>query len=416
MRRSLLKKSKRLRVDVFADRVEIYDGKERLILTGLDLVNKGITLGSTMTLCQRKNGRWYVRFWLNGQRRMLSTGEIDYDKALLKVKEILDRAEDPKASHRKPSITFSQLATEFEHHIEKRWMPSTVENDKSRLKNLRKEFGNKTLSEITEHQLIAYLERRKDKTVVRIKEGTRYEQKIDVSTVNRELTSIKLIFKFAVDKGYVTTNPAGMIKPFPILPNNDGIIDSNERRPLIKDELNRLLEACKVSDNPILYEIVVVAVLSGLRKGELRRLTWDDVDFERNLLRVRQSKTKTVFYKPMPDELREVLLALRGRYPHSQYVFCKADGTAYGDWRGSFKTVCRWVGLEDVCFHMLRHTCFSMLGDKGFNELEIKAYSGHKSTAMVRRYTHLSSKHVQEMANTLSLNSGAKVVQLGDGS
>jgi len=343
---------------------------------------------------------------------MLSTGETDYDKALLKIKEILQRAGDPKAARRQSPITFSRLAKEFEQYIEKRWMPSTVENDKSRLKNLRKEFGNKNLSEITEHQLIAYLERRKDKTVVRIKEGNRYEQKIDVSTVNRELTSIKLIFKFAVDKGYVTTNPAEMIKPFPILPNNDGIIDSNERRPLIKDELNRLLGACKVSDNPILYEIVVVAVLSGLRKGELRRLTWDDVDFERNLLRVRQSKTKTVFYKPMPDELREVLLALRGRYPHSQYVFCKADGTAYGDWRGSFKTACRCVGLQDVCFHMLRHTCFSILGENGYSALEIKAYSGHQSLSMVKRYTHISPEHVQKMANSL----GAKVVQLEEGS
>lgn len=347
---------------------------------------------------------------------MLSTGETGYDKALLKIREIIQRADDPKTPKRKTSITFSQLATEFEDYIEKRWMPSTVENDRSRLKNLRKEFGSKYLSEIAKHQLTAYLERRKDKTVVRIKNGTRYEQTINVSTVNRELTSIKLIFKFAVDKGYITTNPSEMIKPFPILPNNDGIIDSNERRSLTKDELSRLLGACKQSDNPTLYEIVVVAVLSGLRKGELQRLTWDDVDLRRNLLRVRQSKTKTVFFKPMPDELREVLLTLKDRYPHAQYVFCKTDGTAYGDWRRSFKTACRWVGLDDVCFHMLRHTCFSMLGDKGFNELEIKAYSGHKSTAMVRRYTHLSSKHVQEMANTLRLNSGAKVVQLEKGS
>ncbi len=114
----------------------------------------------------------------------------------------------------------------------------------------------------------------------------------------------------------------------------------------------------------------------------------------------------------MPDELREVLLTLRDKYPHSHLVFCESDGTTYGDWRRSFKTACRLVGLEDVCFHMLRHTCFSMLGEKGFSALEIQSYSGHKSLAMVQRYTHISPKHVQEMANTLKLNSGAKVVQL----
>lgn len=244
----------------------------------LDFSFKGAKLTNNMTLFQRTNGRWYVRFWLNGQRRMLSTGETIYDNALLKVKEILDRAEGPKAPE-PSSITFSQLTVEFEHYIEKRWMPSTVENDKSRLKNLRTEFGTKNVSEITEHQLTAYLERRKGKAVVRIKEGSRHEQNIDVSTVNRELTSIKLIFKFAEERGYITINPAQKIKPFPTVTNHDDLIDFHGRRGLTTDELDRLLGACKHSENPILYEIVVVAVLSGLRKGELRRLTWDDVDF-----------------------------------------------------------------------------------------------------------------------------------------
>lgn len=378
----------------------------------LDITSRGNTLTVDVTIYRRKNGRWYIRFWLNGQRRMLSTGEADYDKALLKIKEIVQRAGNPKASRRKPSITFSQLAKEFEQYIEKRWMPSTVKNDKSRLNNLRAEFGNKKVSEISEHQLTTYLERRKDKTVVRIKDGTRYEQKINVCTVNRELTTIKLIFKFAEDKGYIATNPAQKIIPFPIVHNHGDFYTFNERRGLTEEELYRLLEACKLSDNPILYEIVKVAVLSGLRKGELQRLTWDDVDFRRNLLRVRQTKTKTVFYKPMPDELREVLLALRNKYPHAHYVFCNSDDTAYGDWRRSFKTACKWAGLKDVCFHMLRHTCFSILGDKGYSDLEIQAYSGHKSLSMVRRYTHISPKHVQQMADSL----GAKVVQLEKGS
>lgn len=222
----------------------------------LDIEVRETKLTINVTVYRRSNGRWYVRFWLNGQRRMLSTGENDYDKALLKIKEILQRARDPKASRRKPSITVAQLATEFEQYIEKRWMPSTVENDKGRLKKLRAEFGNKMVSEITEQQLTIYLKRRKDETVVRLRDGTRYEQKIDITTVKRELTTIKLLFKFAEEKGYIATNPALKTTPFPIGSNRNCFINTNERRRFTEDELNRLLGACKHSDNEILYEIV----------------------------------------------------------------------------------------------------------------------------------------------------------------
>lgn len=191
-----------------------------------------------------------------------------------------------------------------------------------------------------------------------------------------------------------------------------GYADYDDRRILTENELYRLFEACKKSDNPILYEIVKIAVLTGMRKDELQNFTWDDVDFERDIIRVEQTKTRHTFYKPMTEELRKVLLSLRDKVPHSHYVFSQPDGTAYGDWRRSFKTACRRAGLKDVCFHTLRHTCFSYLGMKGYSALEIQAYSGHKSLSMVQRYTHIPPSHVRTIADAI----GATVVQFEKGS
>ena len=72
-------------------------------------------------------------------------------------------------------------------------------------------------------------------------------------------------------------------------------------------------------------------MLSGLRKGELQNLLWDDVDFGTGIITVRQTKTKNTFHKPMTAALRQVLLSLRNKLPHAHYVFSKPDGTAYGD-------------------------------------------------------------------------------------
>ncbi len=403
-RRRSSRNSVKLKVESLAEGIRVTDEFRQSIIFPLDIKNTVTTLGNRMTLFQRSNGRWYVRFWLNGQRRMLSTGETDYDKALMTVKEIIEGAANPTRSMQSPPITFFQLADEFERYIEKRWMPKTVENDKSRLRGLRAVFGKKNVSDISRQQLMDYLEQRTEKTVVRVKAGKRYEQKINIDTVNRELTSIKLLFKFAVEKGYITENPAEKIKPFPRLPDKDGNIPTGERRPLTKDEWNRLLEASEKSKNELLTFILKIDKYSGLRKGELRRLTWDDVDFDKNVLSVRQTKNKSTIDKPMPRKLRQVLLALRDKYPFAQYVLCKPDGSPCGDWRTSFNNACKRAGLDDVCFHMLRHTCFSNLGNHGYGPFQIKAYSGHKSLKMVQRYTKISPEYVQKMANALDLD------------
>jgi integrase len=149
---------------------------------------------------------------------------------------------------------------------------------------------------------------------------------------------------------------------------------------------------------------VGVAKYSGLRKTELRRLTWEDVDFLKNALRVRQTKNKTTFEKPMPKKLRQTLLVLRNRFPFARHVFCNPDSSPCGDWKKSFNNACKRAGLNDVCFYMLRHSCFSNLGNNGYGLLQLKAYTGHKSTRMVERYTKISPEYVQKMANALDLD------------
>lgn len=222
--------------------------KPHLARLRFDFEINGVKLQIDVTLFQRSNGRWYVRFRLNGQRRMLSTGETDYDSALLKTKELVEQAAKPKTS--KPGVTFAELIKEFTDYIENHWAASTIEKDKSRMRKLLAAFGEKQLTEITEHAIDTYMKRRKQDKVIRLKDGERREQKTKASTVNRELAVLKLLLKQAVRWRYIDTNPAEKVKPFPESHTYD------DRRVLGEDELHRLFEACKRSDGPILYEIV----------------------------------------------------------------------------------------------------------------------------------------------------------------
>ncbi|TET23135.1 MAG: site-specific integrase [Candidatus Stahlbacteria bacterium] len=213
------------------------------------------------------------------------------------------------------------------------------------------------------------------------------------ATVNRDLALLRNMLSKAVDWEYLKENAAKKIKPYPE--------SSGRERYLSEDEIPRLLDACRHSANPILYEIVVTALNTGMRKGELRSLTWKDVDFERRIITARETKNKTVHHAQINDLLLPTLQTLWNSKPHSDYVFSKPDGTAYGNWRRSFETTCRRAGITDFCFHDLRHTYLSYLIMSGVGIRAAKELIGHKTMKMVLRYSHLSNAHLQAAANRL---------------
>jgi integrase len=161
-------------------------------------------------------------------------------------------------------------------------------------------------------------------------------------------------------------------------------------RFLTDAELKKLLEASE--KDRVMSAAIIVSLSCGLRQGELLRLEWRDVDFDRAAVTVRIAKNKTSRSVYLVSAAAAALAKLRkGALVSPTHVFLNTDGTALR--KGMLET--RWrkireaAGLKDFHWHDLRHSCASFLAQKGASLLQIGSVLGHKSPAMTARYSHL---------------------------
>jgi len=164
-------------------------------------------------------------------------------------------------------------------------------------------------------------------------------------------------------------------------------------RFLSDEERTRLLDACQVSHNPFLYTVVVLALATGARKGELLSLRWPDVDLKRGTLTFHQTKNGERRAVPLTGQALTLMQQhAKVRRLNTQLVFPDATGTKPLSLRDAFEGAVVRAGISDFHFHDLRHTFASYLAMNGASLLEIAEALGHKTLAMVKRYAHLGHR------------------------
>jgi integrase len=174
----------------------------------------------------------------------------------------------------------------------------------------------------------------------------------------------------------------------------------NERiRFLMDEERSRLLECCRTSENPNLYPVVLIALSTGARYGEIINLRWTDIDFDRAqamLMETKNGDRRRLFLsKPILVELRRlkqssseaaVLVFPSQRKPNKPIELRKA-------WLNALKA----ANVEQFRFHDLRHTAASYLAMNGATLAELSEILGHRTFSMVKRYAHLSDSHTRQV-------------------
>jgi len=165
-------------------------------------------------------------------------------------------------------------------------------------------------------------------------------------------------------------------------------------------EADRLLHACE----PRLRSIVLTALHTGMRKGELLGLTWESVDMTHGFMRLKQTKNGKAQALPFKETLWSLFSGLRTR-PDVPWVFRDAEGRRYNDIRHPFERACEGAGLTDFHFHDLRHTFASWLVMKGVPLATVSTLLGHTSPTMTLRYAHLSPKHLTAAVRVLDPHS-----------
>ncbi|HMK20712.1 MAG TPA: site-specific integrase, partial [Terriglobales bacterium] len=300
--------------------------------------------------------------------------EAELAKALLKMEP-----ENPQ----RVSITLAQA---IERYLASKVRKRTINEDRRQLDLLKAEFGGEApLVEITASRISEYKAKRLA-TVQKVGEGeAAVERRLTAAAVNRPLALLRHLLRLAHEEWEAIDNiPRIRLEKEP----------QGRLRWLTQEEITRLLEACAKSKNKQLRAAVVVALNTGLRRGELMGLTWNRVDLSRGVIRLELTKSGRRREVPMNDDSYQGLVSLGpkadGRVFKTRYI-----QTAYNNAVAAAR-------LDDVNFHTLRHTFASWAVMRGVTLKELQELLGHASLAMTMRYAHLAPEHLRTAVSRLA--------------
>jgi integrase len=215
------------------------------------------------------------------------------------------------------------------------------------------------------------------------------EHKRSGATVNRYIATLSAVLSFAVDeRSLLDRNPVSSV--------SRKVESRGRTRFLLDAERTALVDACTKSDWAPLHTLVLLAISTGARRGELLSLRWADVDLKAGRALVRESKNGEQRTLPLAGKALDALRALKlngsGR---SEWVFPNPSGHPgpFENFDAQWYAALEAAGISDFHFHDLRHTTASMLAAQGASLLEIADVLGHKTLAMVKRYSHLVVDH-----------------------
>ncbi|EPO9964567.1 site-specific integrase [Enterobacter roggenkampii] len=204
----------------------------------------------------------------------------------------------------------------------------------------------------------------------------RTKKKISGNTVRLELAFLSSVFKLAqVEWGVCNNNP--------VLAVRKPKIGKGRERRLLKSEERKITKYFELHDENMNI-VFHLALETAMRQGEMIGLLWENVNLSIGVAHLPETKNGTWRDVPLSKKARELLLGMEPKT--SGRVFSFTSNSFKSKWRKSIKN----LGIHDLRFHDLRHEAISRLFELGtLNMIEIASISGHKSLAMLKRYTHL---------------------------
>jgi integrase len=269
-----------------------------------------------------------------------------------------------------------------------------------RLKPLLRFFGKKKLRSITHGDLERYKAARLKAPVIVGKntrgtesKGKPIERKRSIGTVHRELSFMRRILNVALGQGWILKNPFSMGK---------SLINPGDEKPreriLSKEEEEKLLAIC-TDWKAHLKPIIIMALDTGMRRGEMFSLKWSDIDFKNGIITIQAFNTKTMRERQvaMTDRLIEILVPMREIAENEDLVFGIKTNA-----KTSFNKAMKEVGLSGVRFHDLRHTHASRLVSANIPLSEVGRALGHTQANTTFRYVNSNVETAKRAAVVLN--------------
>ena len=334
----------------------------------------------------KKGVTYYLDYRLNGCRIVESLGRVTKRQAELimaqRQREIAEGKFPIIKDYKKTS--FFDICDEFLEWS--RAHKRSYIRDEGLVKNLKSYFGNIPLYQITRRRAEEY-------QAWRVNQRKRNGRPISPATVNREIAVLKRIINKAIEWGKASNNPVSRIKMFP---------EERKIRFLNNEELKRLIEYAPEPLKPI----IIIAVFTGMRRGEILNLKWANIRWDLGLLCVEHTKTNKIREVPMAKVVRDILWESKKKST-SEYVFTDRKGKRLKTVRFWFDKAVEDAGISDCTFHSLRHTFAVSLGKKNVNIRVIQELLGHKDLSVTLRYTHLLPGAKEQAIQMLNDDSAA---------
>lgn len=281
-----------------------------------------------------------------------------------------------------PDRTFNALLDFYFSEYLPAKAPRTQAQQRGFLTRLRPTMGPLPVIALTR----AYLRAWRDRLSQRLKPGT----------VHQYMDVLSAVLTVAVeDLEWIPSHPMRKVRKPPASPKRV--------RFLTPDEQQRLLAACRASQNPGLYPLVLLALATGARRGELFSLRWRDVDVERGYFRLEHTKNQEPRAVALPPLAVSVLREWRGSvWEQGAWVFPRKGEKAGFPGEYAWRQALTQAEIADFRFHDLRHTCASYLAMSGARLEEIADVLGHKSLQVTWRYRHVVLPHTAAVVGRMA--------------
>lgn len=147
--------------------------------------------------------------------------------------------------------------------------------------------------------------------------------------------------------------------------------------------------------------IIILAINSGMRRGEIFNLKWRDIDFNQDIIYLLKTKSGEKRMIPMNEFLKNTLISVR-KHPNSSFVFNNRSGEPFKGIRTQFSTVLRRAGIKRIKFHDLCYTFASQLVMSGVDLNTVRELLGHADLKTTLIYAHLSQDHKKRAVDVLN--------------
>jgi len=303
-----------------------------------------------------------------------------------RIKAEITLGADPRAAARAKKAVLTYAAFFEGHYLpfkkpRKRSWDRDEELYRLRIKPV---FGGKRLDQITRQQIQSF-------HTALAAEG------LAAATANHHIKLLKHSLNLAVDWGMLEANPA---KRVPMLHEDNQVENYLDDR-----QLEGLLTVLRTDENTAVCKIALFLLSTGCRLNEALSAKWADVDIENRVLVIRAStaKSRKVRSIPLNDSALDVLASLHTESEFEHLFVNRKTGKPYVAIAKVWHRLREKAGLPHLRLHDLRHLFASFLVNNGRTLLEVQQVLGHADPRVTLRYSHLSSKTLQEAANSASI-------------